>query len=287
MSRVPDMIPNQSARLKVLDETKTPFFSTASRAFAIRNLVQVLDAAPEGPYARPPRRGADTIAKRVRGQTTGLKRSDLSALERVYRRQVPTDQIVSFELAETLAQISRSIRRQIGVLIDRRGRIAHVICGDDHRLFLPELGRHRAGRARLRGLRLVHTHLFGERLSRDDLTDLSLLHLDLVAAQADAAAETGNTRGIAFAVFLAILRTFLVNATAAAVTTAAVSFLLVEIRGQLGPDPIEALGIIGIYLIPALGLAVSLSMLRQRRALILAAITFVVVSAIISQGQLL
>jgi GTP-binding protein HflX len=105
----------------------------------------------------------------------------VDALDRVYRRQVPTDQVVTAELAETLAEISRAIRRQVGVLIDRRGRIVHVICGEGHRLLLPELGRHRAGRARLRGLRLVHTHLFGESLSRDDLTDLSLLHLDLVA----------------------------------------------------------------------------------------------------------
>ena len=110
----------------------------------------------------------------------------MDALDRVYRRRVPPEEVVTVELAETMAEISRAIRRQVGVLIDRRGRIEHVICGDDHRLMLPDLGRHRAGRQRLRGLRLVHTHLFGEALSRDDLTDLSLLHLDLVAViQAD------------------------------------------------------------------------------------------------------
>src|SRR5207244_4118753 len=35
---------------------------------------------------------------------------------------------------------------------------------------------------RLRGLRLVHTHLKDEPLTRDDLTDLVLLRLDAVAA---------------------------------------------------------------------------------------------------------
>src|SRR6185295_15652252 len=34
---------------------------------------------------------------------------------------------------------------------------------------------------RFRGLRLVHTHLKGEPLTRDDLNDLALLRLDLVA----------------------------------------------------------------------------------------------------------
>ena len=57
-----------------------------------------------------------------------------------------------------------------------------MVVGDASRLVLPDIGRARAGQARLRGLRLVHTHLKQEPLSRDDLTDLALLRLDLVAA---------------------------------------------------------------------------------------------------------
>ncbi|MEC9072114.1 MAG: GTPase HflX, partial [Myxococcota bacterium] len=99
---------------------------------------------------------------------------------------MPPEQVVTTELADFMAAISRELRRQVGILVDRRGRIAHVMLGDPDRLFLPDVGRHRAGRARLRGLRLVHTHLRSEPLSRDDLTDLSLLRLDLVAViQAD------------------------------------------------------------------------------------------------------
>ena len=56
-----------------------------------------------------------------------------------------------------------------------------MVVGDTTKLFLPELGRQRAGRSRFRGLRLVHTHLQGERLTRDDLTDLSKLQLDMIA----------------------------------------------------------------------------------------------------------
>src|SRR5262245_29160348 len=47
---------------------------------------------------------------------------------------------------------------------------------------LPDIGRLRAADGRFRGLRLVHTHLFGEPLSRDDMIDLVRLRLDLVAA---------------------------------------------------------------------------------------------------------
>ena len=74
--------------------------------------------------------------------------------------------------------MSREIRRQVGVLVDRRGDIQHVMVGDSHSIELPDWGRLRAGRGRLRGLRCIHTHLGGEGLTRDDKTDLLLLRLD-------------------------------------------------------------------------------------------------------------
>jgi len=57
-----------------------------------------------------------------------------------------------------------------------------VIVGDANRLYLPDIGRQRAGTTRLRGLRLMRTQLGGgdPKLLRDDLTDLSKLRLDLV-----------------------------------------------------------------------------------------------------------
>jgi len=79
-----------------------------------------------------------------------------------------------------MTELSRATGRQIGLLIDRRGRIEKGVLGDAHQLFIPELGRSRGASARFRGLRLVHTHLRSEPLSQDDLTDLSLLRLDVV-----------------------------------------------------------------------------------------------------------
>jgi GTPase len=116
------------------------------------------------------------------GNLTGLKPSELKALERVYRRRIPPEAVVSTELAGYLCQLSRDLERQVGLLCNRRGDIEHVFVGDASRLFLPEVGRLRAGRGRFRGLRLVHTHLRNEALTRDDLVDLALLRLDLVAA---------------------------------------------------------------------------------------------------------
>ena len=54
--------------------------------------------------------------------------------------------------------------------------------GDARSIELPDWGRIRAGRGRLRGLRCIHTHLNDAPLSRDDLTDLALLRLDAMVA---------------------------------------------------------------------------------------------------------
>jgi GTP-binding protein HflX len=118
----------------------------------------------------------------VLGNTLGLKPSQLHALRRTYRRRVDAGSIVSPELARHLCEVSAETHRQIGVLLDRKGDVHSVIVGDARKLELPDVGRGRAGESRLRGLRLVHTHLDGEPLSRDDHTDLALLRLDLIAA---------------------------------------------------------------------------------------------------------
>lgn len=116
------------------------------------------------------------------GNLTGLKPNQLRRLEHVYRRRVPEDAIISWELARFCTGLSREIGRQIGVLINRRGAVEDVIIGNDREVVLPDLSGYRLGRRSLRGIRLVHTHLRDEPLSQDDLTDLALLRLDLIAA---------------------------------------------------------------------------------------------------------
>ena len=54
--------------------------------------------------------------------------------------------------------------------------------GDQKGITIPDLSRYRSGILRLRGLRLIHTHLRGEPLTGEDLTDLALLRLDMMVA---------------------------------------------------------------------------------------------------------
>lgn len=118
----------------------------------------------------------------IHGNTSGLGPKALKSLERIYRRKVPLDQIATAELIRSLAEASRETKRQVGALVHRSGSVDTVIVGDAAGLMLPDIGRLRAADGRFRALRLVHTHLFGEELTRDDLTDLTRLRLDLVAA---------------------------------------------------------------------------------------------------------
>jgi GTP-binding protein HflX len=116
------------------------------------------------------------------GNKTGLSPSAVRTLTRIYRRRVPVENITTPELTSSLAEASKETGRQVGVLVHRSGQVDYVIVGDAGKLWLPDIGRLRAAEGRFRGLRLVHTHLRGEPLTRDDLVDLVRLRLDLVAA---------------------------------------------------------------------------------------------------------
>jgi GTP-binding protein HflX len=118
----------------------------------------------------------------IHGNTTGLAPSDVHALERLYRRRVPFDRLLTPELARSMAEVSSTTGRQVGVLVDRNGQVQWVVVGDATKLMLPDIGRARAAEGRFRGLRLLHTHLNHEGLTRDDIVDLTRLRLDLVCA---------------------------------------------------------------------------------------------------------
>ncbi len=118
----------------------------------------------------------------LHGNTTGLSPHATKTLERIYRRKVPLDHIATPELIKSLAEASHETGRQVAALVHRSGEVDYVIVGDATRLMLPDIGRLRAATGRFRALRLIHTHLFNEPLTRDDLVDLVRLRFDLVAA---------------------------------------------------------------------------------------------------------
>ena len=123
----------------------------------------------------------------LHGQTYGLRASQARRLRNLYKRRVPRDRLVSQEFARRLSEISFEIGRQVGALVDRSGRVEYVMVGDAFHVELPDFKRVRGGAGRFRGLRCIVTHLRGESLTQDNLTDLTLLRLDaMVAIQVDA-----------------------------------------------------------------------------------------------------
>ena len=110
-----------------------------------------------------------------------MKPGQVTRLERLYRRRVPVETVISPELARSCAELSHEIRRQIGLLINRRGIVEAVIIGTDRQVVIPQLARSRSGPRLLRGVRFIHTRLDDQPLTKDDLTDLALLRLDLMA----------------------------------------------------------------------------------------------------------
>jgi len=127
------------------------------------------------------------LSREIFGNIAGLKPSIIRSLEKLYRRKVPPQSIITSELAQELAYLSYQINRQIGVLINRKGDIDFVVVGSYNRIEIPELHGYRDHQARLKGLRFIHTHLVkknqSSELDQDDLIDLAFLRLDLIGAQ--------------------------------------------------------------------------------------------------------
>ncbi|OQX62416.1 MAG: hypothetical protein B5M56_06280, partial [Desulfococcus sp. 4484_241] len=89
------------------------------------------------------------MKKKPYGNTGGLKANHLRRLQNIYRRTIPPRFLVTPELARELFNLSLEIRRQVGVLVDRKGRVEHVIVGNDRQIVIPDISNYRAYAGRL------------------------------------------------------------------------------------------------------------------------------------------
>ncbi len=111
-----------------------------------------------------------------------MKAVQIKRIETFYHHRIPPESVISETLADEICAVSHEIRRQVGLLINRSGKVDSVIIGDHQGIMLPDTSHYKAPPGRLKGLRCVHTHLKQEPLTPDDLTDLALLRLDLMGA---------------------------------------------------------------------------------------------------------
>ncbi len=126
------------------------------------------------------------MAEEVFGNTRGLATADKKAVQRLFERSVDAREIISLDLAREMVALAEKMRRRVGVLINRQGRIEAVMVGTKEILYLPDLGRYRLSRSRLRNLRFVFTDLSKNKteasIPYDIFADLERLRFDMVVS---------------------------------------------------------------------------------------------------------
>ena len=76
----------------------------------------------------------DRSMSELYGSVAGLKSTQVEALRRLLRRKVRPNQVISPELATSLCGVSAEARRQVGVLLDRKGRVDQGMIGDGEKI---------------------------------------------------------------------------------------------------------------------------------------------------------
>ncbi|MCM1989080.1 GTPase HflX [Oceanirhabdus seepicola] len=116
----------------------------------------------------------------LNGKINGIKKSVLNMLEELYEINIEKDRIFSYELVERMNDITKILKKEISVAIDRRGRIINVAVGDSRSVELPMVD---TKERRLSGVRIIHTHPTGNsKLSSLDISALIELKLDAMVA---------------------------------------------------------------------------------------------------------
>ena len=120
------------------------------------------------------------------GHIKNLRPSQKKNLDRLFRRKLDEDEIISRDLARELLENAEDLRRRLALLVDRDGEILEVIVGTHELVMLPDLGRYRVSEGRLRRIRLIVTDHRTKHetamIPQDMYTDLLKLRLDGVIA---------------------------------------------------------------------------------------------------------
>lgn len=134
------------------------------------------------------------MAQKISGNTSALTSSEKKIVERLFSRRIEKEEIVPLDIAREMYSIAERLNRRVGILVTREGRIEEVFLGKKDILYLPDLGRFRLGKSRLRRLRLIFTDLAKDasaaHIPQDIYTDLEKLRLDLVASVRVTAGKT-------------------------------------------------------------------------------------------------
>ncbi len=118
----------------------------------------------------------------IHGNTDGVRKSTLDALDTLYELEIPEDQFLPLELMRKLAEVSCAINREISVYLSRGGEVLDITIGGLESVPLSDMHQRR-NLQRLAMVRCIHTHPGGSPyLSDVDLSALKTLRFDAMAA---------------------------------------------------------------------------------------------------------
>ena len=118
----------------------------------------------------------------IHGNTEGIRKSTLDALETLYEMEFPEDMFLPPELMRKLAEVSSAVNREISVYLSRGGEVLDVTIGGLESVPLTDMHRRR-NLQRLSMVRCIHTHPGSSPyLSDVDLSALKALRFDAMVA---------------------------------------------------------------------------------------------------------
>lgn len=116
----------------------------------------------------------------ITGNINGIKKVILEKLESLYELTIDSYSIFSYELVEKLNEISKNIKKELCIVVNRRGKITAISVGKINTVEIPYIN---VKDKRLSGFRIIHTHPSGDsKLSSMDTSALVDLKLDAIAA---------------------------------------------------------------------------------------------------------
>ena len=116
----------------------------------------------------------------ITGNIKGLKKVILERLESLYEFTIDNDKVLSYELIEEMNQITKAIKKELCVVINRRGNLTGISVGKVSSAEIPSMD---ITSKKLSGFRVIHTHPTGDStLSQMDTSALVELKLDAIVA---------------------------------------------------------------------------------------------------------
>lgn len=100
----------------------------------------------------------------------GIKQSEIKDLKRILQMRLSSDEIISLELAESLAVMSVKLRTPLSLVVNRRGHIISLSTCEPYEVELPELKQFRQGSSGLCGHRIIYTSFLNEAANKNVTT---------------------------------------------------------------------------------------------------------------------